>query len=311
MDRELWTSILLAVQRAAAHVGWNGGRRKPVYVNWLIVAMYVWSVAHDRPLSWACRRGSYNGLFRPRQLPSISQFTRRVKSDDCQRILQLVHDRFAQRHVTSEAIYIDGKPLPVSPVSKDREAKRGKISGAFARGYKLHAAVNATRRIVCWSVCWSVMGLNEDEKTVARHALLPNLPPLSRDALVLADSHYDSAPLHQQVCEPLGVRLVHPLRGQDRAGGKNRAWKLRQMPATRRALVHLWADHPQLMRFVFKARQDIERVFGVLTCTAGGLSNLPAWVRGLSRVRRWVGVKIVLYNARLALCTRVQAQTAA
>ena len=307
MDRELWTSILSAVQHAAAHVGWNGGRRKPVYVNWLIVAMYIWSVAHDRPLSWACRRGSYNGLFRPRRLPSISQFTRRIKSDDCQRILQLVHDRFAQRHVITEAISIDGKALPVSPVSKDRDAKRGRISGAFARGYKLHAAVNAVRRIVVWSV----MGLNEDEKTVARHALLPNLPPLSRDGLVLADSHYDSAPLHEQVCEPLGLWLVHPLRGQHRAVGKNRWWKLRQMPITRRALVSLWADHSTLMRFVYKARQQIEGVFGVLTCTAGGLSNLPAWVRGLARVRRWVGVKIVLYNARLELNARAQAQTAA
>ena len=307
MDRELWTSILLAVQRAAARVGWNGGRRKPVYVNWLIVAMYVWSVAHDRPLSWACRRQSYNGLFRPRRLPSVSQFTRRIKSDDCQRILQIVHDRFAQRQVSTAAIYIDGKALPVSPVSKDRDAKRGRISGAFARGYKLHAAVNAARRIVIWSV----MGLNEDEKTVARHALLPNLPPLSRDGLVLADSHYDSGPLHQQVCEPRDLWLVHPLRGQDRAVGTNRWWKLRQMPATRRALVSLWADHLPLMRFVYKARQQIEGVFAVLTCTGGGLSNLPAWVRGLARVRRWVGVKIVLYNARLALSAQLQTQTAA
>jgi len=307
MDRELWTSILRAVQRAAARVGWNGGRRKPVYANWLIVAMYIWSVWHDRPLSWACRRGSYHALFRPRTLPSISQFTRRVKSADCQRILQLVNDRFAQRGMMTEAVYIDGKPLPVSPVSKDRDAKRGKISGAFARGYKLYAAANATRRIVCWSV----MGLNEDEKTVARHALLPNLPPLSRDGLVLTDSHYDSAPLHQQVCEPLDVRLVHPLRGQNRAGGKNRWWKLRKMPASRRALVHLWANHLPLMRFVFKARQQIERVFGVLTCTGGGLTHLPAWVRGLERVRRWVGVKIVLYNARLELAARLQAQTPA
>ena len=295
MDRELWTSILLAVQRAAAHVGWNGGRRKPVYANWLIVAMYVWSVVHDRPLSWACRRQSYNGLFRPRRFPSISQFTRRVRSDDCQCILQRVHDHFAQRGVMTEAIYIDGKPLPVSPVSKDRDAKRGKISGAFARGYKLYAAVNANRRIVVWSV----MGLNEDEKTLARHALLPNLPPLTRDGLVLADSHYDSAPLHEEVSEPLGVWLVHPLRGQDRAGGKNRWWKLRQMPVSRRVLVQAWEQEPELMRFVYKSRQEIERVFGVLICTAGGLGMLPAWVRHLHRVRRWVGVKIILYNARL------------
>ena len=307
MDRELWASVLVAVQRAAAQVGWNGGRRKPVYVNWLIVAMYVWSVAHDRPLSWACRRQSYNGLFRPRRLPSVSQVTRRIKSEDCQRILQLAHDRFAQRGVTTPSVSIDGKALPVSPVSKDRDARRGRISGAFARGYKLHAAVNATRRVVCWSV----MGLNEDEKTVARHALLPNLPPLTRDGLVLADSHYDSGPLHAQACEPRGVWLVHPLRGQDRVGGKNRAWKLRQMPPSRRALVSVWERHPQLVRFVYKARQQIEGVFAVLTCTGGGLSNLPAWVRGLDRVRRWVGVKIVLYNARLALRQHPQPVAAA
>ena len=40
----------------------------------------------------------------------------------------------------------------------------------------------------------------------------------------------------------------------------------------------------------------IERVFGVLCCTAGGLGALPPWVRTLDRVRRWVGAKIVLYK---------------
>ena len=307
MDRELWTQVLVTVQRAAEHVGWNGGRRRPVYPNWLIVAMYIWSVWHDRPLSWGCRRGSYGFLFRPRKLPSISQFTRRVKSDDCQRILQRVHDQFGQRGVMTNAVYIDGKPLVVSPVSKDRDAKRGRISGAFARGYKLYAAVNANRRIVVWSV----MGLNEDEKTVARHALLPNLPPLTPDALVMADSHYDSAPLHQEVSEPLGLWLMHPLRNQHRAGGKNRWWKLRQMPWSRRELVLLWEKHPELMRFTYKARQEIERVFGVLTCTAGGLASLPAWVRHLDRVRRWVGVKIILYNARLDVRETLQSVAAA
>jgi hypothetical protein len=307
MDRELWTSLLIAVRSAARQVGWHGGRRRPVYANGLIVAMYIWSVWHDRPLSWACRRGSYSGLFRPRKLPSVSQFTRRIKSDDCQRILQLVHETFAQRGVMTEAVYIDGKPLVVSPVSKDRDARRGKISGAFARGYKLYAAANANRRIVVWSV----MGLNEDEKTVARQVLLPQLPPLSPDGLVLADSHYDSAPLHEEVSEPLGVWLVHPLRGQDRVGGVYRQRKLRQMPFSRRELVRLWEQHPELMRFTYKARQEIERVFAVLTCTAGGLANLPAWVRGLDRVRRWVGVKIILYNARLEVREKGQSLAAA
>ena len=60
------------------------------------------------------------------------------------------------------------------------------------------------------------------------------------------------------------------------------------------------------MNFVLKTRDEIERVFGVLTCTGGGLSSLPPWVRTLSRVRRWVGVKIILYNARLEVQERLQ-----
>ena len=115
----------------------------------------------------------------------------------------------------------------------------------------------------------------------------------------MADSNYDSAPLHKEVAEPLGICLLHPLRNQRRATGEFRAQKLRQMPASRRELVHAWKDQAVLTRYVYKFRQEIERVFGVLTCTAGGLAGLPAWVRRLARVRRWVGVKIILYNARL------------
>jgi hypothetical protein len=178
-----------------AQVGWNGGRRRPVYSNRLIAAMYVWSVWHDRTLCWACRRGSYGTLFRPpRKLPSVSQFSRRVRSDDCQRILQLTHDTFAQRGRVAHLACVDGKALPVGPVSRDRDARRGRISGAFARGYKLHAlVVNEACRIVVWSVT----GLGGDEKTVARVALLPHAPPLAAGAVVLADSNYDSAPLHR------------------------------------------------------------------------------------------------------------------
>jgi hypothetical protein len=168
MDRELWESVLAAVKRAAEEVGWNGGRRPPRYPNWLVVAMCLWCLWHDRPLCWACDRGHYGGLFRPRRLPSVSQFTRRVKSDDCQRVLQRVHDAFARRGPLTGEGYLDGKPLLVSPVSKDRQATRGRASGGFAKasgsggcpraGYKLHAFVNERRRVVVWSVT----GLNED-----------------------------------------------------------------------------------------------------------------------------------------------------
>jgi len=171
----VWAAVLRAVRRAAARVGWNGGRRRPVYRNRLIVVMYAWSVWHDRPLCWACRRGSYGSLFRPpRRLPSVSQFARRVRTEDCQRILQLAHDAFAQRGRVAHLAVVDGKALPVGPCSGDRDARQGRVSGAFARGYKLHALVNEGGRIVVWSVT----GLGGDEKTTRplRPLILPRRP---------------------------------------------------------------------------------------------------------------------------------------
>lgn len=309
MDRELWASVLRAVSRAARQVGWGGGRRRPVYPNRLIVAMYAWCVWHDRPLCWACRRGSYGALFRPRALPSVSQFSRRVRGDDCQRILQLAHDAFAQRRRIAHLAFVDGKALPVGPASGDRDARQGKISGAFARGYKLHALVNEARRIVVWSVT----GLGGDEKTVARVALLPHAPPMPPGAVVLADSNYDSAPLHRAAAGQdggAGAWLVHPLRGQRLTRGRFRDREMRQMPASRRALVRAWERRPALVRCAMRWRNQVERVFAALTCAGGGLAALPAWVRGMERVRRWVGVKIILYNARLGMRERLRAATA-
>ena len=309
MDRELWKLVLDLVKRAAREVGWNGGRRRPRFPNWLIVAMYFWAAWHDRTLSWACDRDHYTSLFRPRKLPSVSRFTRRVKSDDCQAILQRVHDALAQRGLVINEGYVDGKPLLVSPVSKDRQATRGRVSGGFGKGYKLHAFVNEYRRIVVWSVT----GLNEDEKTVALE-LLPHLPPMSPDALVLKDSNYDSAPLHKAAAELTPeARLVGPLKGQGRVGPDgHHPVTLRQMGPERRELLAAWRHWPGLVELALRARDAIERVFGVLCSTAGGLGTaLPPWVRTLDRVRRWVGAKIVLYNARLTVQDRLRTPAAA
>jgi hypothetical protein len=304
MDREIWGIVMAAIKRASRVVERDLRGRTPRYPNRLVVAMYVWAVWHDRTLSWACDRSHYTGLFRPRgTLPSVSQFTRRVKTDACDAILRRVHDALAERGLLSDAGYLDGKALPVSPVSKDRQATRGKVSGGWAKGYKLHAFVTERRRIAVWGVT----GLNVAEQSVAA-ALLPHVAPrLTADAVVMLDSNYDSAPLHKDVADPLGVCLLHPLKGQQRVGpGGHHPVTRRQMGATRRELVRCWDERPGLAGLVLKARDTIERVFGVLTCTAGGLANLPAWVRTLPRVRRWVGAKIILYNARLKAQDRQQ-----
>jgi hypothetical protein len=307
MDRELWGIVMRAVRKATRAVG-DPGRRTPVYPHRLIVAMYLWSVWHDRCLSWACDRSHYGAPFRPRgPLPSVSQFTRRVKGPVCQAILQHVHGQLAGLGVAgSPTGYFDGKALLVGPVSKDPEAARGRVSGGFAKGYKLHAYVNERRRVVVWGV----MPLNVAEQSVALE-LVPRLPPAAPGALDLADSNYDSAPLHKALA-PLGRALLTPLKGQGRVkDGAHHPVTLRQMGAQRREAVAAWRDHPDLVRHALKARNNVEGTFSVMAVALGLGTTLPAFVRRLDRVRRWVGGKILLYHARLLAQERAAANAAA
>lgn len=293
MDRQLWRIIRRAVTHATRKVGRHG--RRKVYPDRLIVLLYLWANWHDQCLSWACDPLHYNTLLRPRALPSISQFCRRVKSDSVRAILQRVHEELAGLEVEGTLSYVDGKPLLVSPVSKDPDAARGHVTGGFAKGYKLHAFVSESRRIVCWSV----MPLNADEKTVAR-AMLGHLPPPADplQSLTLADSNYDSAPLYADFADH-GRAMLAPVRGQQFVGPEGRsAKKLKAMGPARRAALAVWEHHPHLARYVAKTRNNIEGVFSVLA-TAWHLHALPAFVRRLDRVRRWVGAKIILYHAHL------------
>jgi IS5 family transposase len=305
MDRDIWVRTAAAIDGAVRAEGRPPGRRCK-YSDRLIARMYFWAVGHDRPSSWAADPARYGAVFRPRKLPGVSQFNRRVAAGRMQGILQRVHDGLAAGP-PSPVHKLDGKAVTVSPVSKDRDAGRGKVSGGWAKasgtgdcpraGYKLHAAVAEGGRIVVWSV----MPLNVDEKLVAAELLDRLPPPLGADDLVLADSNYDSADLSAR-CAAAGRPLLTPLRAQQRVGPQGHsASALTNMGPARRATVAAWRDRPDLCRFVLKDRGGIERNFSTLTCGGGGLGPLPAWVRSLARVRRWVGAKIALYHARLQL----------
>ena len=307
MDRELWAEIRGAVTRADRAIP-RAGRRRPTYPDRLIVLMLLWAAWQGKCLSWACDRLHYNTLFRPRRLPSVSRFTRRAKSARAGALLQRVHDDLARRGTPPPVgllDYLDGKALLVGPVSKDPDAKRGWSSGGWGKGYKLHAYVNEFRRIVAWAVA----PLNLDEKAVATElvACLPVGPAAHADApaavardapLTLADSNYDSGPLHAAFAAR-GRHLLAPLRGQDqvRPGGRS-AKRLAAMPPARREAVAVWGDHGPAAAYVLRARVAIENVFSVLSL-AGGLDRLPPFVRRLDRTVRWTGCKIILYHARL------------
>jgi hypothetical protein len=283
MDRHVWKSIVHAVRSADRRTPRCG--RKPRFADPLILKMLLWSIFLDRPLSWACDREHYSGLFRPKQLPSISQFCRRVKTTRINQMLQAAHEYLVRRDEPAARLFFDGKALPIGDFSRDPDAHDGFGCCKLQRGYKLHALGSQDGRIVDFRV----LPLNRGEPDTARE-LASSIPP---QALVLADSNYDSSLLYQAVRDR-GSVLITRLKGRARSVGQ-----LRRMSPARRAALELWDDCPEICEHVQTWRDQIERIFSALCGYGGGLSPLPAWVRRMDRVRRWVSGKVILYNARV------------
>lgn len=283
MDTEVWRVLMAAVKSADRRV--PRVERRPKFSDALIVKMYLWSVWHDRPLSWAADRTHYSRLFRPRKLPSYSQFTRRVKAERVANLLTAINEFLTRTQASVELAFLDGKPLPVSFCSRDPDARVGWSSKGFANGYKLHACATRDGRIAAHCV----RPMNEGEAKVAR----TKLPPAAQATLVLADANYDSRQLYQtlgargqQLLTPVGPTPVHPQ-------------PLRRMGPHRRFALWLRDRLGESYRTVLDLRDEIERIFSALCCFGGGLAPLPPWVRRLPRVQRWVTAKIAIYHARL------------
>ena len=285
MDQNIWsiiTKTIVSVNRSIERTG-----RRPRYSDVLIMRMYLWAVHHDRPMFWACDRRNYDTLFRPRALPSVSQFSRRLKTERLEKMIQAVHERLIQTDPLSKLSFFDGKALPVSRHSHDKDAKKGYADGAFRKGYKLHAWATHDGRIPRFRV----LPMNCGEPNTAR-ALTDLIPSGS---VVLADANYDSGKLYQAV-EDRHSQLLTPLKGMVAS-----ASQLRRMLTARKRAMQWWQRFGQQCKELLKRRYDIERIFSAVCCFGGGLSPLPAWVRGLPRVQRWVSAKLIFYHARLIL----------
>ncbi len=296
MDREIWTTLRMSVKQVCKTV--KAKRRKLQFSYAEILLMYFWCVWQNHCLNWGCDKSHYGDLFRPRKLPSVSQFRRRVSEDIFQSLLQKIHLDMARAGVSSPVKYLDGKPLLVSPVSKDPDASNGHITGGYGKGYKLHAMISENRRIVIWSV----MPLNVAEQSIALE-LAACLKPAAAPGLLLADSNYDSAPLHKSLLAS-DHRLFTPLKGQQRViDGVHHPVTLRQMGPQRRQAVQVWKEHADLAEYVLKERNNAEGVFSVMSMALNAGSP-PPWIRRLSRVKRWAGAMIILYNIRVGVQER-------
>jgi hypothetical protein len=277
MDSHVWREVYQTIRLVDRQIPRIG--RRPTYSDVLIVAMYLWSVAHDRPLCWAGQRSSYGGCFRPRRLPSVSQFCKRIKTDRCERILQRVHERISHMGWSQSVSFFDGRALRVGANSKDKDARAGRAPGGFARGYKLHVWAAKDGRIPIWSVT----PLNVNEKPVAHEMLRYR----HATDLVLADGEYDSRMLYDAVAADGGVFLT-PL---PQNAGKGHV----PQSTPRNAAALAWRG---IAGYVYRERSGVERIFAHISAFGGGLAGLPPWVRTLARVRRWVGAKLIIYHAR-------------
>jgi hypothetical protein len=204
-------------------------------------------------------------------------------------LLQELERRLRDQRPACVCKWIDGLPLPVGAASGDRHAHWGYGAGAKAKGYKLHALCDASRH---W-VGWSVTPMNVNEKVVARHLVRA----CREEGYLVGDGEYDS----NRLCELAGrhgLQMVTPARAAKGLGHRRHSvYYLRSRELAGRAF------GAGLLRHRF----GIDRLFGQLGNYGGGLSPLPHWVRGLSRVRRWVRAKIILDMIRWQLKQRVTA----
>jgi hypothetical protein len=278
MEHQLWKAILVVLKSI------HKPRRRfdESYSCEDIVRVWFWAVLHDRPVSWATQTVNWPLHQRRRALPSSSTMSRRLRSQGVQALILAIEESVC-RPVAGEGLVwmIDGKPLPVSGISKDRQAGYGRASRGKAKGYKLHVIQGIDGTVAAWRIA----PMNKDERVMARR--------LVRGAdirgYLLADGNYDSNPLHE-LCRERQLQLIAPLRG----GGTCRRRRKQQDAGRQRAQELLENPNSDFGRTLHKNRGAIERHFGNLTNWGGGLTHLPPWIRSHRRVHRWVQAKLVI-----------------
>lgn len=286
MERELWPVLYHLVREVAK----DFSQKNVSYQPWVLVSVLLWAALHDRPISWACQRRHWSTTtLKPPRIPSPSTLSRRLYGPGCGLFLRELERRIRDRDDPRLVAFLDGKPLPVSRVSKDRDAKVGRGAGGMAKGYKLHT-VWADRAM---PEAWDVTPVNVQELVAAERLL----QQLAHTGYLVADGNYDSGPLADRAMQR-SYQLVAPPGAN---AGKGHRY---QSPNRLRNLDLLAGGFGQEL---YRQRGAIERSYGNATAFAGGLGPLPAWVRRSHRVRTWVWAKLLINAARILRKQRLAA----
>jgi hypothetical protein len=239
-------------------------------------------------MSWAVVKRNWSLHRRRQTLPCDSTLSRRLRSPKVVALLAQLERRIVAPKEPGLFWMIDGKPLVIGGCSKDRQAGYGQAAGGKAKGYKVHALVGSDGSVAQWRLA----PMNKDERVMAER-MVRSAPP-EVVGYLLGDSNFDSNPLHR-VCEQRGnLQRVTPRRyGPGKSTGHRRqtAGRLRSIAIMESPLGAFGAQ-------LKKERSAPERQFGNWVNWGGGLTSLPAWVRGYRRVYRWVQAKLVLGNLR-------------
>lgn len=276
MERERWEKVYQLLRARDTHAF------RGVYQAAAVLAVFFWSVIHDRPVSWACQRANWDRL--PFRLPSQPTMSRRLRQPDVQDLLARV-ERIPEVTGPSEPTCvksIDGKPLAVGGCSHDPDARWGHGAGGIVRGYKFFAI---------WGRgpiprAWQVAAMNVSEERMATKLIAQ----LAGDGgYLLGDSIYDVNRLYDLALAN-GHQLLAPKKRRGTGLGHRR-----HSPARLRSIELLATPFGQAL---YALRPRVERNFGNLTNFGGGLAPLPAWVRRPHRVEIWVRAKLIVSALR-------------
>jgi hypothetical protein len=260
--------------------GNNKRPKKATYSDADIVLTYLWSVLHDRPVCWACKKSSWPVYYRKRKLPNASTMTRRLRTEAIRQLMAKVEQELIARCPASVCRWIDAKALRIGNYSKDKDAGYGPAEGGMAKGYKLYAVADQSQGFVTWKV----RPMNHCESTVARDLI----GQLDSEGYLIGDGAYDKNRLYDLAWEK-SIQLIAPQRIKNAKG----LGHYRQSPHRLRSLAMI---ETSLGQALLDSRLQIERMFGQLTNLGCGLSPLPNWVRTQFRVEMWVCAKMIFYQ---------------
>lgn len=279
MERELWPLLYRIIQSLASDFSQKYVQHQP----WSLVAVSLWAALHDRPISWACDQRNWSTTtLRPWNIPSQSTFSRRGHSVATGVFRRAVEQAVRDSQQPALVAFIDGKPLSIPAISSDPDAGFGRGAGEKSKGYKLHAVIS-TRAL---PESWEITPINAAETKVADVLI----SQLEYGGYLLGDDNYDATGVFDAAgAKGYALRTRHP---EPNAGKGHR----RQ---SQHRLASIQVRGTDFSKALVKARGEIERQFGTMSCFSCGLKPLPAWTRRLHRVRTWVWDKLLINAARI------------